>query len=328
MADQILTQNEVDALLKGISDGKIKVRKEEKEEGAEEERLLKWNFAKHAKVKRQRMPVLEMVADRFSKEVRHPLSILLKQDIEVTPDGVRSERYGDFIRQLPLPSSINIFQMPPLKGQGLLVIDPNLAFQVVANYFGGTSRFNNKVEGREFTNIEQMVIKKFIDIIFKHMANVWKAIHPIELKYVRTETNPQYVTIISPTDTMIIIGFSAEVDGMQNRFYLCMPYFSIEPIKEKLYGGTEVVETDPNWSSRLKEKVMTIPLTLTGVMGYADLMLSEIVKLKEGDIIRLDARENDPIEVFIEGIPKFMARAGLVGKNYSLEILAAIKEGG
>ncbi len=328
MGDQILTQNEVDALLKGISNGKIKVKKEEKEEKAQDEKLIKWDFTKHSKVKRQRMPVLEMIADRFSKEVRPPLSMLLKQDIEVSTEGIRSERYGDFIKQLPLPSSINIFHMPPLKGQGLLVIDPNLAFQVVENYFGGTSRFNTKVEGREFTNIEQMVIKKFIDIIFKHLVSVWKTVYPIELKYVRTETNPQYVTIISPTDTMVIIEFSAELDGTQNKFYFCMPYFSIEPIKEKLFGGTESIELDQHWSSRIKERVMTIPLTLTGVMGYTDLMLSDVVKLKEGDIIKLDSKESDPIEVLIEGIPKFIARAGLVGKNYSLEILAAIKEGG
>ena len=329
MAEQVLTQNEVDALLKGLSKGKIKVKKEEKpEQKQSQDSLTKWDFSKHAKVKRQRMPVLEMIADRFSKDVRPAMSILLKQDIEVTTEGVKSERYGDFIKTLPLPSSINIFQMPPLKGQGLLVIDPNLAFQVVGNYFGGTSRFNTKVEGREFTSIEQMVIKKFIDIIFKHLASVWKTVYPVEFKYMRTETNPQYVTIISPTDTMIVIEFSVEVDNVQNKFFFCLPYFAIEPIKEKLYGGTEAIEIDPHWSSRLRDKVMTIPLNITGVMGYTDLMLSDVVKLKRGDIIKLDARESEPIEVLVEGIPKFMARIGVMDSNYSLEILAAIKEGG
>ena len=274
------------------------------------------------------MPVLEMIADRFSKEVRSPLSILLKQDIDVTTEGVRSERYADFIHQLSLPTSINVFQMPPLKGQGLLVIDANLAFQMVSNYFGGTSRFNTRVEGREFTSIEQMVIRKFINIIFKHLVKVWKTVYPIELNLVRSETNPQYVTIASPTDTMVIIEFSIDIDGIQNRFFFCMPYFSIEPIKEKLYGGTEAIATDPHWSSRLKERVLSIPLTLTCIMGYTELMLSEVVKLKAGDVIRLDARENEPVEVLIEGIPKFFARPGLVGKNYSFEILTAIKEGG
>ncbi len=321
MADQILSQVEVDALLKGLTNGDIKTesKKDEDTEG-----VRPYDLTSPKKTVRARMPTLEMIYGKFCRNARTSLLNFLKKTVDVAFEDLKTMKYEEFIKNLVLPSSLNIFQMQPLRGQGLLAIDPNLVFLIVDNYFGGDGRFHTRIEGREFTYVEQTVIKRVVDILLKEMQTVWKPIHHVEFKLQRTEMNPQFANIVASTDIMVVATFRMEIEASHNKFFLAIPYMSIEPIKEKLYGGfrDESAGIDTRWKEVLKEQIGNVPLTVTSEIGMAQIKVSELINLKVGDVILLDKKSKEPIEVKIEGIPKLLAKPGFIDNNYALEILS------
>lgn len=328
MAEQILSQVEVDALLKGLSNGEIKTETERQEEAGGA--VKAYDFANQERTVRGKMPTLDMINEKFSRSIRSSVFNILRKSIDVSPEGVKTMKYEDFLRNLQMPSSLNIFNMTPLRGQGLLAIDPNLVFIVVDSYFGGDGRFHTRVEGRDFTNVEQAVIKRVVDNIFTEMKEIWKPVHPLEFKFVRAEMNPQFVNIINHSEPCIVSTFKMEVEAQSNKFYFCMPFSALEPIKEKLYGmqRVDVSDGDKKWGASLIEQFGNVPLTVSSEIGRANINVEELLNLKKGDIIQLDKKSREPLDVTVEGIRKFFARPGVMDNNYALKILSAVNEGG
>ncbi|MEK7773664.1 MAG: flagellar motor switch protein FliM, partial [Deltaproteobacteria bacterium] len=242
MAEQILTQVEVDALLKGLTNGDIKTEAV-KEEAAQTGYRL-YDFSSQEKVVRGRMPTLDMINEKFCRAIRGPLFNFIRRSIDVNSDGIRIMKYEEFLKNLHVPSSLNVFQLTTLRGFGLLVFEPNLVFLIVDNYFGGDGRFHTRIEGRSFTNVEQGVIKRIADVIFHEMNEAWKPVHPIDLRFLKAETNPQFVNIIGHPELVIVCTYKMEIEGGTNKFHLCIPYSSIEPIKDMLYGTQKVDSTE------------------------------------------------------------------------------------
>jgi flagellar motor switch protein FliM len=327
MAEQILTQNEVDALLKGLSNGEIKTEADAPHDSGG---VRPYDFHNPEKAVRGRMSVLEMVHEKFCRHLRGSVFNLLRKTIDCAPDGIKAMKYEEFMRNLHMPSSLNIFSFQPLKGSGLLAIDPSLAFLIVDSYFGGDGRFHTRVEGRDFTPVELSVIKKVVDIIFHEITEVWKAIYPVEFKFFRSEMNPHFVNIMSANDIVIVSTFRMEIEAVNNRFYVCMPFASLEPIKDKLYGTEKVAtaEVDKKWSARLREQFDLVQIGISGEIGEATISFAELLNLRAGDIIELDKKVKEPLEVNIEGAPKLYARPGVIDNHYAVKILSVIKEGG
>ncbi|MBI1911753.1 MAG: flagellar motor switch protein FliM [Deltaproteobacteria bacterium] len=327
MAEQILSQVEVDALLKGLSNGDIKTEAEKQEEIIDEA-LKPYDFSKQERTVRGKMPTLDMINEKFSRSLRSSLFNLLRKAVDVSPEGVKTMKYEEFLRNLQVPSSLNVFQPLPLRGQGMLVIDPSLVFILVDSYFGGDGRFHTRIEGRDFTNVEQAVIKKVVDVIFHEMNEVWKAVHPLEFKLTRSEMNPQFVHIVGNSEPVIVSTFRMEVESASNRFFFCLPYSTLEPIKEKLYGGqaVEADEEDKDWSGLFREQFGYVPLTVSSEIGTAQINVSELLNLKAGDVIQLNRKAREPLEMKVEGISKFTAKPGQVDNHYALQILSAITE--
>jgi flagellar motor switch protein FliM len=325
MADQLLSQNEVDALLKGVSGGDIKVAEKE-EEIIDADGVQKYDFTSYSRIIRGRMPAFEMVIDRFCRQARGTITDMLDKVVDITSEKAQLIRFGDFLKNLPLPSSMNIFQLLPLRGSGMLALNPNLVFQIVANYFGGDTRFEFRVEGKEFTSIEQMVIKKFVNIVFEDFNKVWKPVHEVNFTLTGTETNPQFVNIMNTSEVIVLVQFNIEIEGKTNNFFLCIPYFTLEPIKEKLYGGyrEDMKEIDSKWKDMLKEQAKELTLNAKVFIGNTDITLSDVLNLSEGDVIQLDRSVKEPLVMDIEGIPKLNCIAGKVGKNYAVQITGKI----
>lgn len=329
MAEQILSQVEVDALLKGLSNGDIKTEAEAHDD-ASESSVRPYDFSSQERTVRGRMPALDMINEKFCRSVRGPIFNLLRKSVDVAPEGVKTMKYEDFLRNLQVPSSLNVFQMSSLRGQGVLVIDPNLVFVIVDSYFGGDGRFHTRIEGRDFTNVEQSVIRKVAEVIFHEMGEIWRPVHHVEFKAVRSEMNPQFVNIVGNIEQVVVSTFRVEIESQQNRFLFCMPFSSIEPIREKLYGGqrVDVVEIDKSWSQNLMRRFGSVQLPISGEMGRAKIMVSELLNLKVGDIIQLDRKSRDPLRVYIEGAPKLIAKPGVMDNNYALKIMELIHERG
>jgi len=329
--EQILDQNEVDALLQGLSGGLIDSGGDEPEK---REGVVPYDFSRQERSVRGRMPGLEMVNEKFCNRVRTPLGGIMRKSVEIVATSTESTKYEEFVRNLTLPSSINVFTMHPLKGHGLLVLDPGLVYDIVDNYFGGTGRFYTRIEGREFTAVEQSVIRKIVDVILMTFSEAWQTLSSVEFVFEKSEMNPHFVNVIEGVEVMLVSTFEMEIESVssgekKNRFFFCLPYLSVESIKEKLYGrlGGATVEIDENWSARLMHHIEHVPLHVASEIGGATIRLSELLNLKTGDVIILDRKIGEPLEFSIEGSPRFRGRPGVSSSNYALEIQSVINRG-
>jgi len=315
--DEILSQEEVDALLKGIQEGEV-----ETEKGIEPTGVKSYDFTGQEKIVRGRMPSLDIANERLARNFRLSLSAAIRRMVDITNVNVTITKFYDFMRGVPFPSSINIFKMEPLRGFGLLVFDAQMIFSLIEFFFGGTGKTYYKPEGREFTPIEQKIIHKVVMIFFDDMEEAWRAIYPMKPVYVRAEMNPQFVNIVTPVDVVIKVEFVLEVEGKQCKALLCIPYGTVEPIKEKLYSAfsADRDELDMKWLDRLKERLKEIPVVVSGVLGKVMLDVNRVVDLKVNDLIVLDRRVDDDIDILVEGYPKFKGNFGIFRGSYGLKV--------
>ncbi len=322
--EDILSQDEVDALLKGIAEGEVETEKLEDTSG-----VKAYDFTGQEKIVRGRMPSLDIANERLARNFRLSLSAAIRHMVDVTNVNVTITKFYDFMRGVPFPSSINIFKMEPLRGFGLLVFDASMIFSLIEFIFGGTGKGYFKPEGREFTPIEQKIIHKVVLIFFDDMEEAWKPVYPIRPVYVRSEMNPQFVTIVTPVDVVIKVEFVLEVEGKQCKAFLCIPYGSVEPIKEKLYSAfsADRDELDIKWLERLKDRLKDIPVTLTGVLGRTVLTVEEVLQLKEDDVLVLNSNIDDDLGVMVEGSDKFKAKFGVLKGYRAIKIAKVIQDG-
>jgi flagellar motor switch protein FliM len=315
--DEILSQEEVDALLKGIQEGEV-----ETEKGIEPAGVKSYDFTGQEKIVRGRMPSLDIANERLARNFRLSLSAAIRRMVDITNVNVTITKFYDFMRGVPFPSSINIFKMEPLRGFGLLVFDAQMIFSLIEFFLGGTGKSYYKPEGREFTPIEQKIIHKVVMIFFDDMEEAWRAIYPMKPVYVRAEMNPQFVNIVTPVDVVIKVEFVLEVEGKQCKAFLCIPYGTVEPIKEKLYSAfsADRDELDMKWLDRLKERLKEIPVVVSGVLGKVMLDVNRVVDLKVNDLIVLDRRVDDDIDILVEGYPKFKGKFGIFRGSYGLKV--------
>jgi flagellar motor switch protein FliM len=315
--DDILSQDEVDALLRGIQDGAV-----ETEQGIEPSGVKSYDFTGQEKIVRGRMPSLDIANERLARSFRLSLSAAIGRMVDITNVSVSITKFYDFMRGVPFPSSINIFKMEPLRGFGLLVFDAQMIFTLIEFFFGGTGKIYYKPEGREFTPIEQRIIHKVVLMFFSDMEEAWKAIFPLRPVYVRSEMNPQFVNIVTPVDVVIKVEFVLELEGRQCKAYLCIPYGTVEPIKEKLYSAfsADRDEMDSKWLERMKERLKEIPVEVTGVLGTVVLDVERVVNLNVDDLIMLERRVDEDIDILVEGSPKFKGKFGLYRGAYALKV--------
>ncbi len=317
--NKILAQDEVDALLRGLSGGEIET---ETDEPGDDSGIVSFDLANQDRIIRGRMPVLEIVNDRFSRLCTNALSNALRKRVELNPLSIDMTKFGDFMRSLPVPTSINIFKMEPLRGNAIVVVDARLVFALVEGFFGGQGS-QPKIEGREFTRIEQAIVDKVIKIVLANMEESWRPVHDVSLELVRSEINPQFAAIVPPSDVVVVITFEVELETAIGSLTVCLPYATIEPIRSKLHASfqTERLEVDHVWVSRLKERLLETPVELKVNFGQARLTGNQLVKLKEGDVILLNTDTDELLQVTMAGVTKFWGVCGTVKGNMAIQII-------
>lgn len=314
----LLSQDEVDALLKGMDSGDIDT---ESDKGSASG-VRTFDFTTHERVIRGRMPGLEMANERFGRFFRNSISTIIMKFIDVHIQGHDLMKFGEFMRTLPLPSSINIFTMEPLKGFALFVIEAPMVFAFIDSFFGGGSKPWVKSEGRYFTPIEQKIIKKIVNTALADLATAWQGIVPMEPQHVGSEMNPQFVTIVTPSEAVIKIEVHIEIENFVGKVFFCIPYSIIEPVKDKLFSGirSDVMSQDPRWVSRVSEMLGNSYVNLDVEIGRAELSLRDLVNLEVGHVITLQRSVSDPLEVRVEGVPKMKGLAGYSRGNQAVRI--------
>ena len=315
---QILNQDEVDALLRGLSGGEIETETDVPED---DDGIVVFDLSNQDRIIRGRMPVLEIINDRFARLASNAMANALRKRVDVNPVSIDMSKFGDFMRSLPVPTSINIFKMEPLRGNALMVVDTRLVFALVENLFGGSGSVP-KVEGRDFTPIEQAIITRVVKLLLMNMEEAWKPVHEVKISLNRSEINPQFAAIVPPSDVVVVITFEVELENAIGQMTVTLPYATIEPIRSKLYAAfqSERLEVDHAWITRFKERLMEVPVKLDVILGHTQITGRQLLNLQVGDILLLDTDEDELLEAKVEGVPKFYGEAGFVKGNKAFQV--------
>lgn len=318
----ILSQDEVNALLKGVVSGEVGV--ESKKEDAAGTR--RYDFSSQDRVIRGRMPALDMINERFARYLSNTLSLSLDKSVEITVASSKTTKFSDFLRGVPVPASFNVLKLGTLRGHIMLLLEPGLVFMLVDMFFGGNGQGHVKVEGRDFTFIEQRIIRKVVEMVRVEMEKAWNPVIPLELTHVRSEVNPQFAQIAQPIEIVIVINFNIEVEGFSGTVSLCVPYSTLEPVKDKLYAGfqAEHLEVDKLWVGRLKEMLGMTNMEMVAELGKSQLKVKELANLKAGDVLVLNTDTDDDLKLNVEGVTKFMGRPGMFNNKPALKITRTI----
>lgn len=315
MADDILSQDEVDALLKGVTGEEDAVAVEE---GGGDVRP--YNLAKQERIVRGRMPTLEIINERFARLFRIALFNFMRRTAEISVSPVRVLKYSEFVRNLVVPTNLNMVHIKPLRGTSLFIFDPNLVFLVVDNLFGGDGRFHMRVEGRDFTPTEQRIIQRMLEVVFSEYKKAWEAVYPVEFEYIRSEMNTQFANIATPSEVVVVTTFNIELGSGGGDFHICMPYAMIEPIRDMLYSSMqgERMEVDDRWAKLMTKQMQSAEVNLVANLGEAPVNFGQILNMKVGDVISLDIPEAIVAEV--DGVPVLECNYGVLNGQYALKV--------
>lgn len=315
MADDILSQEEVDALLRGVTG---ETEESSSDNGGEGVRA--YDIGRQERIVRGRMPTLEIINERFARNFRLGLFNLIRRTAEISVGPVTVIKYSEFVRNLIVPTNLNMIHMHPLRGTGLFVFDPNFVFLVVDNLFGGDGRYHMRVEGRDFTPTEQRIIKKLLEVTFEEMQKAWESIHPVKFEYVRSEMNTQFANIATPTEVVVVTTFNIELGAGGGDFHVCMPYSMIEPIRDMLTSTMQAdrAEADERWVHQMSLQVQDAEVELVANLGRAAVTLRQILDLKQGDVISLDLPE--AVVAQVDGIPLFRCQYGQKNGQLALKV--------
>jgi len=324
--EQVLSQAEIDALLGGISEGDILTETAAPEElvqfPSEEKQVKDFDFIRFTKAKKERLPALEFIYDRFSKSFRSALSLFMEREIEVGQNPVQYVEYNEFIKTLPLPTNMNIVVTENLNGFFIVIFDAKLIFSVLETIFGSSTITPARIEGREFTKIEFNVIKKLIDLVSAEMEKAWQPVYEIHCKYSRSEINPNYITMVAKEETVSLNEFSIEVGDIMSWMKICMPYGVLESIKGYLIStpSREDMDMRERWLGRIRDRILDVPVEVRAILGNKKMSLHEFASLGEGNVIMVDRYVNDPINVEIHKRTKFRGKMGVFKGNKAVRI--------
>lgn len=319
--NDLLSQDEIDALLHGVSGGDV-----ETETGEElpEGELRGYDFASQDRIVRGRMPTLEMINERFARYFRISLFNMLRRAGEISVSGVQMLKFAEYVHSLFVPTSLNLVRVNPLRGTSLFVLEPKLVFALVDNFFGGGGRFHTKIEGREFTPTELRVIQMVLDIAFKDLAQAWKPVIDVAFDYQGSEVNPHFANIVSPTEVVVVNTFRIELDGGGGDLHVTMPYAMVEPIRDLLDAGVQSdrSDRDERWTRAIREEMKQARVELRSTLVEAVLSLREVNELRSGDVIPIDLP--DVVTLEAEDTPVFRGKFGVHNGSRAVKIVEKI----
>lgn len=318
----LLSQDEIDALLHGVDDGAIETAADEIVGSGE---ALSYDFTSQDRIIRGRMPTLEMVNDRFIRYFRISLFNFLRRSPDLSVSEIQILKFSEYIHSLFVPTNLNLIRCKPLPGRALIVFDPNLVFNIVDHFFGGGGKFRNKVEGREFTPTEMRVITMVLELVFRDLKEAWKPVMDMDFNYVNSEVNPQFANIVSPSEIVVVSTIHVELEGIGGDLHITMPYSMIEPIRELLDAGiqSDRGEIDDRWEKALYNEIKFAEIELSSQLLEKTLTVNQLLQLGPGDVIPVEIPETVVLEA--ENIPVFSGKLGVSDGFYAIRVAEKIK---
>jgi flagellar motor switch protein FliM len=319
--EKILNQDEIDALIHGVDSGALQT-----EAPVDIGEARSYDFNNQMRIVRGRMPTLEMLNERFARLFRVSLYNLLRRTPEISVGPLNMKKFSEYVHTLHVPTSLNLVKISPLRGTGLIVLDPKLVFAVVDNFFGGNGR-HAKIEGRDFTATEQRIIHMLLRNAFSDLREAWSHILQIEVEFLQSEINPHFANIVSPSEIVVIATFHIELDGGGGNLHVTMPYSMIEPLREVLDAGVQSdrVEHDERWMISLREEINDAEVEISSQLARSTVSLAELLNFKAGDIIPCDFQGK--VTLFAEQVPLFRGTFGLSRGQQAVKIEERVLRG-
>lgn len=318
--EKILSQDEIDALLKGVVSGDVDTAPKESE--APSAGVAQYDLLNQERIIRGRMPTMEMINDRFIRRQSVVWTNMFREAVNFVVVGTQVIKFGEFLKKVPMPSSLNVFHMAPLRGSGLFVMDAFLVYLIVDYFFGGKGQTHVKPEGRDFTPIQLRIIKKLLLQALVDLETAWHAVVPVKVEYVRSESNPQFAMVVTSSEIVVVVTLQVLLGETARDLYLVYPYSLLEPIKEKLYSGlvSDHVDQDGDWNHRFKDRLQDCPLPIVVRLGTATVTVKDVMNFSPGDVILLDQHPGDPLDCYIEGYHKFQGSPGVYKGNQACRV--------
>ena len=314
MADQFLSQEEVDALLDGVNG-------EGPAPGADDPNGVRtYDLGTQERIVRGRMPTLEIINERFARNLRLGLFNFIRRNPEISAGQSKVQKYSAFLRNIVVPTNLNVVQVRPLRGQALVICEPSLVFTIIDNLFGGSGRIHTRIEGRDFSATEQRIILRIVELIAEEYRKAWDGVYPINFEYVRSEMHTQFANIATPSEIMVTASFDIEIGDSGGAMHICIPYSTLEPIREMLYSSVRAdqQQTDRRWVNLLTQQLKSADVNLVAEFAGAEATVKQLLALKPGDFIGLDLPET--VIAKVDKVPLFECHYGVSSGRYAIKV--------
>lgn len=320
-AADLLSQDEIDALLHGVDSGEVETSSGQAPPGE----VIPYDLASQERIVRGRMPTLEMVNERFARMYRVSLFNMLRRSPEISVQGVEVRKFSEYVHELRIPTNINLIRISPLRGTALLIIEAGLLFAVVEAFFGGSGRFPSKVEGREFTATEMRIVRLLLDHAFSAMVEAWEPVMRLQFEYLNSEVNPHFANIVSPSEPVVVSRFRIDIETGGGEIHVSIPYAMLEPIRELLDSGIAADRSsrDDGYSEALLAQIREAEMDVRAELAQLQLSRADLVCLKPGDVIPL--RLPDQVQLLVEGVPAFRGRFGIFRGRNAVQIQGVVR---
>jgi flagellar motor switch protein FliM len=320
--EKILSQDEIDALLNGVVSGEVETAPAAETAAEATTGVKGYDLLNQERIIRGRMPTLEMINDRFVRRQAVAWTGVLREAIEFVVVGTQVIKFGEFLKKIPMPSSLNVFHMAPLRGSGLFVMDAFLVYLLVDYFFGGKGQTHVKPEGRDFTAVQVRMIKKLLMLALADLEKAWQAIMPVKVDYVRSESNPQFAMVVTASEVVIVVTLQVIIGETTRDLFVVYPYSMLEPIKEKLYSGlvSDQLEQDGSWNSKFRDLIHECELPIAVKLGSTTVTVQDVLNFAPGDVVMLDQRPGDPLECYVEDYLKFLGSPGVFKGNHACRV--------
>ena len=315
MSADLLSQDEIDALLHGVDSGAVGT-----EPPAAPGEARAYDFASEDRIVHGKLPGLEMINERFARTLRVGVYNLLHRSAELTVKGIEMVRFGEYMHSLQVPTNLNLVKVKPLRGTALVVYEPRLVFTMVDNFFGGAGKYPARIEGREFTPTELRVIQLLLRQTFADMAEAWAPVMPVEFEYVHSEINPHFANIVNPREYVIVSRFNVELDGGGGELHVAIPYTMIEPIREQLDAGVQGdrIESDEGWTRAMRAQLQDAEVELSSAIAQRQISLRELSRLRVGDVIPIELPRT--VQLQVEQVPLFSGEFGIHNGHNAIKV--------
>ncbi|MGE7595125.1 flagellar motor switch protein FliM [Peribacillus frigoritolerans] len=327
MSGEILSQNEIDALLSAISTGEMDADDLKKEEV--EKRVKVYDFKRALRFSKDQIRSLTRIHENFARLLTTYFSAQLRTYVQISVASADQIPYEEFIRSIPKMTIINVFEVPPLDGRIILEVNPNIAYSMMDRVLGGRGISVNKVDS--LTEIETKIMSNLFEKAFENLQEAWGTIVDIDPVMTEFEVNPQFLQLVSPNDTVVVISLNTQIGETSGMINVCIPHVVLEPIIPKLsahyWMENSQKEKIPEEIMILEKRIRNADLPIISELGSTDITIEDFLQLDVGDVIDLNKAIDEPLTITIGGIPKYSGQPGKVGKKHAIQILEILKGG-